>query len=342
MRTIKVTIGLAVVAICAFGALAVPAFAKEKIVFGEFQASVTGKNLETEAVPLSIFHEDQPTPSIEGLQIGPYKFGPIFRTGPNAGKVDTSHPCKVAPKLTGKFQSEAGKVNKSDSLLITLHFRKCITRSEAGTLVHEKSTNFALSFRLEQNFSSEVGTSASGIEIEPTTVSFKGGVNQCPVIIPRQTLPGKDNTEHEYEEIVSFSNESEPVENWEKSKKLKTLYPNGLKERLFVEFVFGVVFAGKRLPGDDHRALVDAALERHGRRFDFDPGCARADFRREVLLQPEGQGEVGALFVHQRAGFGSRNALPEVQRDQEAVGFVDLAGFGLELARELRGHLARV
>jgi hypothetical protein len=236
MRRLRVTIGLAVVAICALGALAAPAFAKEKIVFGEFQASVTGKNLETESVPLGIFHEDLPTPSIEGLQIGPYKFGPVIRSGPNAGKIDESHPCKVAPKLAGKFQAEPGKVNKSDSLLITLKFRKCITRSEAGTLVHEKTTNFALSFRLEQNFSAEVGTSASGIEIEPTTVSFKGGVNQCPVIIPRQTLPGKDNAEHEYEEIVSFSNESEPVENWEKSKKLKALYPNGLKERLFVEF----------------------------------------------------------------------------------------------------------
>ena len=124
MRTIRFTIGLAVVAICALGALAAPAFAKEKIVFGEFQASVTGKNLETEPVPLGIFHEDQPTPSIEGLQIGPYKFGPIIRSGPEAGKVDTSHPCKVAPKLAGKFQAEPGKVNKSDSLLITLKFRK--------------------------------------------------------------------------------------------------------------------------------------------------------------------------------------------------------------------------
>src|SRR5258708_12262581 len=140
MRTIKVTIGLAVVAICAFGALAVPAFAKEKIVFGEFQASVTGKNLETEAVPLSIFHEDQPTPSIEGLQIGPYKFGPIFRTGPNAGKVDTSHPGKVAPKLTRKFQSEAGKANKSNSLLIPLHFRNPITPSDTDTLIPKKHT----------------------------------------------------------------------------------------------------------------------------------------------------------------------------------------------------------
>ena len=58
MSRLRITIGLAV-AVCAMFALASPAFAKEKLVFGEFQGSVTGKNAETEALPVQQLAEDR-------------------------------------------------------------------------------------------------------------------------------------------------------------------------------------------------------------------------------------------------------------------------------------------
>jgi len=80
MRSIRSIVALAAVAICALGAIASPASAaKEKKVFGEWQAEVTGQNLETTPVPLQINKEE--TPEITGLQLGNYTFGPVYRTG---------------------------------------------------------------------------------------------------------------------------------------------------------------------------------------------------------------------------------------------------------------------
>jgi len=231
MRSIRSIVALAAVAICALGAIASPASAaKEKKVFGEWQAEVTGQNLETTPVPLQINKEE--TPEITGLQLGNYTFGPVYRTGEKKGKVNTAEPCLKPPKITGEFLAEPGKVNKSSSILIHIAFRQCITRATAGGVVKEKKAHFTISAKLEPNFSAEIGK-ASGFEIEEAKLEFRGALGNCPVVIPKQTVPFKDNPEKEYEEVVAYSNESEEVE---PTKKNKERYPNGKKERVEVEF----------------------------------------------------------------------------------------------------------
>ena len=230
MRRIKITIGLAVVAICAVGVLAAPAFAKEKMVFGEFQGDVVGKNLETEPATVLQFHEDEG--EVSGMQLGPYKFG----TKNAKGEIQEGNPCEGAPKIGGVFKAEEGKGDKSNSMLLHIKFKKCVSWAGANGISQKKKVSFELGVRFAPNFSSEVGQiNEAGLELEESVVEFKGALNKCPVVIPRQTIPVKINPEKEYEEIVEYFNETEPVENWEKSKKLKEIYPSGKKDRIEIE-----------------------------------------------------------------------------------------------------------
>ena len=230
MRSKRSIVALAAVAICALCAFASSASAKEKKVFGEWQAEVVGQNLETTAVPLRQAKEE--VAEITGLQLGNYKFGPITKTGPEKGKPNYGEPCLAPPKISGEFKAEEGKVNRSKSILLHIAFRKCVTRAQAGGTVKEKKTHFTISVKFEPNHSAELGQSENSVTIEETTIQFKGALGNCPVVIPRQTIPGKMNPEKEYEEITSYSNESEPVE---KTKKNEQLYPNGQKERVSIE-----------------------------------------------------------------------------------------------------------
>ncbi len=235
MRSIRSIAALVVVASCTLCALASPAFAvKEKKVFGEWQAEVVGQNLETTPVPLLISKEG--SAELTGLQIGPYHFGPVNKEG----DVVETEPCLKTPKISGEFLAEPGKVNRSSSLTIHIGFRQCVTRSSEHGATEEKNVHFTISAKLEPNMSAEIGK-ASGAEIEETEVTFKGALRKCPIVIPRQTVPFKDDMEKEYEEVVAYSNESEPVE---PTKKNKERYPNGNKERVEVEF--GEKFRGIR------------------------------------------------------------------------------------------------
>jgi len=232
MRSKRSIVALAAVAICALCAFVSPSFAaKEKKVFGEWQAEVVGQDLETTPVPLRI--EKEEVAEITGLQLGNYKFGPIIRTGPEKGTPNYGEPCKKPPKVSGEFLAEPGKVNRSNSIILHIGFRGCVTRAQQGGVVKERKAHFTISFKLEPNHSVELGKSENAITIEETTIQFKGALGNCPVVIPRQTIPGTVNAEKEYEEIVSYSNESEELE---ATKKNEERYPNGKKERVTVEF----------------------------------------------------------------------------------------------------------
>jgi hypothetical protein len=223
----KITMGVALaVALCTIGAFAAPALAKEKIVFGEFEASIVGQNLETTPGVLRVNHAEGST-SIEGLELGPYTFGPVNRAN---GEQEIEDPCK-AVKLNGEVSKE-----KSSELTFQLKFSRCVGLAEAGQVEEEVPTTFKLGVKLISNHSAEVGRSESAMEIEPGVVTFKGALKKCPVIIPRQTIPAKDNGEREYEEIVEYENESFEPPRIEHSKHLKELYPLEEEETLNVEF----------------------------------------------------------------------------------------------------------
>jgi len=266
MRRIKVIIGLAVVAVCAFGALTAPAFAKEKLVFGEFQGSVTGKNLETEPAKVQILNEDREL-EVEGLKLGNYN----FYTTNGTGEKDESTPCLKSPAVKGIFQAESGKVDKSDSLPLDITFKKCQTHATENGVGVGKFVNFTLPIKLQQNHSAEAGPDVAGVEIpSKTVIKFKGALSRCPVVIPQQVIP-REKPEKDFEEVVSYSNETpEPIENWEKSTKLKEEFPSGVKERLEVEFEEGfktIITYVKATPpcepakGEDNPKLIEETSE---------------------------------------------------------------------------------
>jgi hypothetical protein len=213
------------VALCALAAMATPAFAREKLVFGEFEATRVNQPI-TEGTPGELRVNKEGGIDIEGLQLGPYTFGPKPTAG---GKQDEKHPCGHY-KLEGKVASE-----KSSTLTFHIKFNKCPSWDTAGGGAEEMgSTSFTLGFTLKSNYSAEVGKSTNELTIEEGAVTFKGAQKKCPVLIEKQTIPFKENPEREYEEIVEYENESEEPEGFEHSKKLKELYPSGEKEFLNV------------------------------------------------------------------------------------------------------------
>ena len=146
----RIMIGVAV-ALCAIGVLAAPAFAKEKVVFGEFDASIVGQNLETTPGVLRVAKEG--SLEIKGLQLAAKPFGPIYRKNVEnpvtheiihkAGTQDTEQPCEKV-KLTGLVKHE-----KSSSLTFDLRFSKCVYVEGSGEELHEKFTSFTLGVTLK-------------------------------------------------------------------------------------------------------------------------------------------------------------------------------------------------
>lgn len=236
MRRVRIVLGLAV-AVCAFGALTAPAFAKPKLVFGEFVASIAGKTLsETEFGTLATDKEDEST--VSSLALGPYEFG--TREGE---EINFEEPCEKPLKVTGKVIAD-----NSSELQTQIGFRKCTSWSESvgkgglGEKIFEgKISNFTLGVKFYSNHAAEVGKSEDGFEIEEGVVTVKHAQNKCTMVIPKQFIPAKAATKPEKEyEAASYSGETpEAIEKWEKSRKLKEEYPSGVKERLEIDMEEG-------------------------------------------------------------------------------------------------------
>ena len=220
MRTIKITIG-ALLAVCALGVLAASASAKEKLTFGEFKAQVAGGLAPSPSDPglLKVSKEDEP--ELTGLLLGNFKFGVLEA---KTNEPDYEEPCEKLPKVTGKVETE-----KSPTLELDLHFQRCETSSTVGEGGERAFTSFTLALKFNPNYSGEL------LEVVGGKGVIKTVQKSCPLVIAKQTIPFKMNSEKEYEEVVSYTPESEPVENWETSKKLKEVYPTGIKERLGIE-----------------------------------------------------------------------------------------------------------
>lgn len=239
MRRITVSVA---VALCALGAFAAPAIAKEKVVFGEFVAHVVGQDLETTPGVLKLTKEGEI--SLNKLVLGPYKFGRVYWEnvyGPkgellhHADEQNFEEPCERPVKVSGLVNKE-----RSSGLTFVLTFSKCpavVLPQGQGAYGQVGYANFKLGVTVKSNLSAEVGASENEIEIEPKDMKFSGALHKCPVFLEKQTIPAKDNLEKEYEEVIeSIENESEEPEHWETSKKLKALYPSGEKEFIGVEF----------------------------------------------------------------------------------------------------------
>lgn len=241
----RITIGLAV-ALCAFCAFAASAFAKETPDFGEFVTSIAGQTISESNPGHLRINKEEGSLDITGLQLAAEPFGPLEEVPlEKEGKVvekeghvvyhviqDTEHPCEKV-SLGGLVKKE-----RSSSFTFELKFQKCIYVVGAwGSKVEaeQRPTSFTLAVTLESNRSAEVGAGEKSLVIKPGVVKING-LPKCPIEIPEQSVPLKSNVAKEYEEIAEFSDESFEPSNWEKSKKLKELYPSGEKDTLDVEF----------------------------------------------------------------------------------------------------------
>lgn len=212
MRRVRAVLVFAAV-VCAFGALSAPAFAKEKKVFGEFIGTPGQLKLaEKEA-------------EVEEMTLGPYKFG---RNAQGA-------VCDKDLTVKGEVTEE-----HSPSLTTELGFVKCNTSAHEGGFRETKAVSFKLGVKFIANHSAEAGQ-REGVEIlKPSVITFKGALKKCVVEIPAQFLPASAETRPEKEYIeAEYSNETpEPIERWEKSKRLKEQYPSGFKERIEIDAEF--------------------------------------------------------------------------------------------------------
>jgi hypothetical protein len=260
MSRLRIIAGLAV-ALCALAAFAAPALAKEKMVFGQFEATIVGQTI-SEATPgkLGIYKEGsidfngfeaippnkeahKAAKDVAGLNLGGTEFGPRYTEDivngkgeleHNAGDIEANKPACKKSKLVGQVTAE-----HFSELEFELQLKKCISYiQEVGNVnrTFETTSNITLPIVLRSNNSAEIGRRESVLEIPETHLTLKLGLKKCPVIVPTQTIPIKDNGEKLYEEFVEYSNEAEEPEGIEHSKKLKMLYPSGEKNLLDVEF----------------------------------------------------------------------------------------------------------
>lgn len=254
MRIKRIALAIAA-ALMAFGAFSSPAFAKEKVVFGEFEAKIVGHPI-TPSTPgkLGVYKEGGieivGTGGKAGLNLGGTEFGPrypkdvIKETEPGkgtvlhkAGQIEEGKPACEKAKVVGTVTSE-----KFSELAFKLQLKKCITYLEEQgnpNRNEEHFSNITLPIVLRSNWSAEIGARETVLEIPKTNLSVKLGLRKCPILIPEQTIPAKDNPEKLYEEIVEYEEAEEEPEGIEHSKKLKEEYPGGAK------FLLNVVFGEK-------------------------------------------------------------------------------------------------
>jgi hypothetical protein len=223
MRRVRFVVGLAV-AVCAFGASTASAIAKEKLVFGEFVASIVGTTI-TPGTPAAVVENKEDEAEVTGLELGQYKFGKVEKS---TGTIEYEEPCLKTPKVTGTVYEE-----RSSTLQTLVDFRQCVSSDVDNGIISYKTNSFKLPIVFHSNESAQLGT---GIEIPENVVLKIKGAQTCVVEVPEQFVPVKAGTsEEKFYEAAEYTPEPEsPVENWERPK-IKEEYPGDVKNRLEIE-----------------------------------------------------------------------------------------------------------
>lgn len=211
MRSTRMVLGF-VAAVCTFGVLTAPAFAKiekEPVVFGKFIASVPGGTISG-ATPAKA----------AGIgEMGESKLGPL-----------EFEECEKELKSKAVVTSES-----SEEFTTEVIFKKCpfkFQKDNSGAEVHKAS--FKMNITFHSNGSAEIGEGSA--EIATTSIPIKIQKSFCNGVIeiPSQTIPFRavKNPEDEFE-AASYGTEHEPVS----GGKLKK-FPSGFQEKLDVEWEF--------------------------------------------------------------------------------------------------------
>jgi hypothetical protein len=232
MRRIRFIVGLAA-ALCAFGALAGPAFAKkhpekEKHFYGEFTASELGKT----------FSEMEPGITAGTGEIEEFEIAQL--------KIRCPHVVKTAGKVTAARSSE---------YTTTVNFKKgkCRAVRVEGKTVEEPKVNFTkpLVIKYRANGAATIEGEAGEAEIvTPAALVFKVKGAQCTITVPgEQTFPLKDIKKPEPGEPYSAAEYATEHEEVAGSKKKKEMFPanpstgllEGEQEYLEIEDVFSKI-----------------------------------------------------------------------------------------------------
>lgn len=212
MRRARIVLGLAT-AVCAFGALSVPAFAaapKEPTIFGEFTASITGQTLSPEDPGVASGHGE-----VETLKL--------------AGR---TFECEKEMKSKALVTAE-----RSSTFTTEIKLAKCYTEyPEGGGFYGKKYLKLKTPLLLEfhSNGSANAGGGEADVIIHEDSADVTLSHSKCSFEIPDQTIPLKAvaKPEEEYED-ATYETESESVE----GGKLKK-YPSGFHEELDITMEF--------------------------------------------------------------------------------------------------------
>jgi hypothetical protein len=213
MRSVKMTIGLGAAAL-ALGLLAGPASAKtkEKLFFGEFTASITGKTLSEAEPGITKGHG-----TVSLMTLGPYT-------------IECSKEIKSKSLVTAE---------KSPNFFTKIKFAGCQTVKKVGAGLEEpKPVHFAkeLDFEFRSNGSAEAGNTESEIRlVTPVDALLKAKGASCQVLIPAQSIPNASGTKPEKQyEAAGYATETETVE----GKKNLEKFPSGIREKLNITMEF--------------------------------------------------------------------------------------------------------
>jgi hypothetical protein len=212
MRSLRITTALIAVA-CACGAFAAPSFAaKEKAFFGEFFASIPGQTISPSSTATAVSKEGE--------------LGEFF-IGPTEERWTWKFECE---KLTSKGTIEA---ERSETFTTEILFHKChASRRLYGNYVeNELPVKFSKGFTMEfhSNGAAALGLTEGELKVKKgTTIAVKIPRSSCSITIPAQTIPTRDDPEHEYED-AEYGTDEETGLNEKK-------YPGGIKDELEVEW----------------------------------------------------------------------------------------------------------
>lgn len=262
----RMMIGLAV-AVCAFGALSAPAFAKkppaEPKFYGEFTASVPNQKL-TEGIAKG-------KGEVSELRLGPFK-------GISCKKLTTD----------GVVTQE-----RSPSFTTNVTFSGCETWIKLGEGLETRATmKLVVGFKFHANGSTKLELPRA--EIEPTAVTFKGSGTKCLIELPPQEVPFKAGKNPEPEEAYEYASyETEPIE-LEKKKQLEEFFPATVQEKLniFMEFK-GIKTTTIPNPNCRYAKGEEGKFNKETGKVEFGGGRFEASVENIELKQGSKKGNIG-------------------------------------------------
>jgi hypothetical protein len=265
MRSVRTIAIGCTAAVCAFGAMSAPAFAKElkpQPVFGKFVASTSGKT--------------SATGEVSELRLGPYKFtGEQLFNESNEPILNGSGEPEFGPICSPLKAKGAVEAGESESLTQKIAFAHCVAYRSAGTgaegLKERVTAHFKLGLEFHSNHSATTGeVEESEVTLIPeSTVTFTGSHSTCTVEIPSQSVPIKAEKDPEEEfEAALYETEEESTEG---SKTLEKKF-GPEHDRLNVETEFSHVKTDVPLGnkcetkkgGEEHKytnGVIDLELE---------------------------------------------------------------------------------